>query len=93
MLNDGDPHAYLLEIADFVRKQIKRMFDLVDQQLKNQRSREARHDTTAHDAEKEATEKLVKDKRQASEVRVMKARASLLKSVKTTSQLALKSKA
>jgi hypothetical protein len=57
MIRDGDPHAYLLDVADYVRKQIKRMFDLVDQQLKNQRSREIRHDTTAHDAEKEATEK------------------------------------
>jgi hypothetical protein len=57
MIRDGDPHAYLLDIADFVRKQIKRMFDLIDQQLKNQRSRDSRHDTTARDAEKEATEK------------------------------------
>jgi hypothetical protein len=57
MIRDGDPHAYLLDIADFVRKQIKRMYDLVDQQLKNQRSRESRHDPDAHGAEKEATEK------------------------------------
>ena len=57
MIRDGDPHAYLLDVADYVRKQIKRMFDLVDQQLKNQRSREARHETGTRDAEKEATEK------------------------------------
>ncbi len=57
MVQDGDPHAYLLDVADFVRKQIKRMFDLVDQQLKNQRSRDARYDTSARDAEREATEK------------------------------------
>jgi hypothetical protein len=57
MIRDGDPHAYLLDVADYVRKQIKRMFDLVDQQLKNQRSHEKRHGTTANDAEKEATEK------------------------------------
>jgi Histidine kinase-, DNA gyrase B-, and HSP90-like ATPase len=57
MIRDGDPHAYLLDVADFVKKQIKRMSDLVEQQLKNQRSSEARHDTAARDAEKEATEK------------------------------------
>lgn len=57
MLRDGDPHAYLLDVADFVRKQIKRMFDLIDAQLKNQRSREARHDLSALNAEREATEK------------------------------------
>jgi len=57
MMRDGDPHVYLLDVADFVRKQIKRMFDLVDQQLKNQRSREARYSPAAFDAEREATEK------------------------------------
>ena len=57
MMRDGDPHVYLLDVADFVRKQIKRMHDLVDQQLKNQRSNDNRHDTSSRDAEKEATEK------------------------------------
>ncbi|MCE3270968.1 MAG: ATP-binding region ATPase domain protein [Ramlibacter sp.] len=57
MLADGDPHAHLLEIAHLVKSNIKQMRDLVDVQLKNQRSKEARHDTGAFDAEKEATEK------------------------------------
>lgn len=57
MMSDGDPHAYLLDVADFVKKQIKRMYDLVDQQLKNQRSREGRHDVAALVAETEATQK------------------------------------
>lgn len=57
MLADGDPHAHLLEIAHLVKSNIKQMRDLVDVQLKNQRSKEARHDIHAFDAEKEATEK------------------------------------
>ncbi len=57
MLNDGDPHAHLLEISHVIKSNIKQMRDLIDQQLKNQRSREARHDTGALEAEIEATEK------------------------------------
>lgn len=57
MISDGDPHAYLLDVADFVKKQIRRMYDLVDQQLKNQRSREGRHGTSPNEAEREATER------------------------------------
>ncbi|MDM0025733.1 ATP-binding protein [Variovorax saccharolyticus] len=57
MLNDGDPHAHLLEIAHLIKSNIKQMRDLIEVQLKNQRSREARHDVAALDAEKEATEK------------------------------------
>jgi hypothetical protein len=57
MLADGDPHAHLLEIAHLVKSNIKQMRDLIEVQLKNQRSKEARHDVGAFDAEKEATEK------------------------------------
>lgn len=57
MLEDGDPHGHLLEIAHIVRSNIKQMRDLIDVQLKNQRSREARHDDRGLDAEKEATQK------------------------------------
>jgi hypothetical protein len=57
MLKDGDPHAHLLEISHLIKSNIKQMRELIDQQLKNQRSREARHDVNALQAEKEATEK------------------------------------
>lgn len=57
MLKDGDPHAHLLEISHLIKSNIKQMRELVGQQMKNQRSREARHDVNALQAEKEATEK------------------------------------
>lgn len=57
MVKDGDPHGHLLEIAHIVRSNIKQMRDIVDVQLRNQRSREARHDVGGLLAEKEATEK------------------------------------
>jgi hypothetical protein len=57
MLKDGDPHAHLLEISHLIKSNIKQMRELVDQQMKNQRSKEARHDTNALQAEKEATDK------------------------------------
>jgi len=57
MLKDGDPHAHLLEISHLIKSNIKQMRELVDQQMKNQRSKEARHDTNALQAEKEATNK------------------------------------
>ena len=57
MLKDGDAHAHLLEISHLLKSNIKQMRELVDQQMKNQRSREARHDVNALQAEKEATDK------------------------------------
>jgi hypothetical protein len=57
MLNDGDPHAHLLEVAHLVKSNIKQMRALIDDQLRHQRSREARHDVGSLGAEKEATEK------------------------------------
>jgi hypothetical protein len=57
MLIDGDPHAHLLEISHVIKSNIKQMRDLIDQQMKNQRSREARHSVDALEAEIEATEK------------------------------------
>jgi hypothetical protein len=57
MLEDGDPHGHLLEVAHLVKSNIKQMYDLIDVQLKNQRSKETRHDVGALQAEKEATEK------------------------------------
>ncbi|MBU0587161.1 MAG: ATP-binding protein [Gammaproteobacteria bacterium] len=57
MLDDGDPHGHLLEVAHLVKSNIKQMRDLIDVQLKNQRSRETRHDVNGLLAEKEATEK------------------------------------
>ena len=57
MLKDGDPHAHLLEIAHLIKSNIKQMRDVIDQQMKNQRSTDSRHDINALQAEKEATEK------------------------------------
>jgi hypothetical protein len=57
MIEDGDPHGHLLTIAHLVRSNIKQMRDLIDVQLKNQRSKAARHDVGGLAAEKEATEK------------------------------------
>ncbi len=57
MLDDGDPHGHLLEVAHLVKSNIKQMRDLIEVQLKNQRSRETRHDVDGLLAEKEATEK------------------------------------
>lgn len=57
MVAEGDPHGHLLEVAHVVRSVIKQMRDIVDTQLKNQRSKEARHDPNGLLAEKEATEK------------------------------------
>jgi hypothetical protein len=57
MLDDGDPHAHLLEVAHLVKSNIKQMRALIDDQLRHQRSREARHDVGSLGAEKEATEK------------------------------------
>lgn len=57
MLKDGDPHAHLLEIAHVIKSNIKQMRDVIDQQMKNQRSTDSRHDVNALQAEKEATEK------------------------------------
>lgn len=57
MIEDGDPHGHLLEIAHLVRSNIKQMRDLIDVQLKNQRSKAARHDVGGLAAEKEATQK------------------------------------
>ena len=57
LLDDGDPHGHLLEVAHLVKSNIKQMRDLIEVQLKNQRSRETRHDVDGLLAEKEATEK------------------------------------
>jgi hypothetical protein len=57
MLEDGDPHAHLLEVALLVKSNIKQMRALIDDQLRHQRSREGRHDGGSLGAEKEATEK------------------------------------
>ena len=57
MLEDGDPHAHLLEVAHIVKSNIKQMRTLIDDQLKHLRSRESRHVIGALGAEKEATEK------------------------------------
>lgn len=57
MLDDGDPHGHLLEVAHLVKSNIKQMRDLIEVQLKNQRSRETRHEPGSLVAEIEATEK------------------------------------
>jgi hypothetical protein len=57
MMEDGDPHVHLLQIAELVKKNIKLMRGLIDLQMQNQRSREARHDVGGLQAEKEATDK------------------------------------
>jgi hypothetical protein len=57
LLDEGDPHGHLLEIAHLIRSLIKQMRDLIDTQLRNQRSRDARHDVVGLLAEREATEK------------------------------------
>lgn len=57
MHKDGDPHAHLLDIAHLIKSNIKQMREVIDQQMKNQRSTDARHDTSALEAEKEATDK------------------------------------
>lgn len=57
MLEDEDPHAHLIEIASIVKSAIKQMRELIDLQLKNQRSKENRHDVSSLLAEKEATYK------------------------------------
>ena len=57
MLKDGDPHAHLLEISHLIKSNIRQMRDVIEQQMKNQRSTESRHSTNALEAEKEATDK------------------------------------
>ena len=57
MVADGDTHGHLLEVAQHIRSLIKQMRELIHTQLKNQRSREARHADSGLLAEKEATEK------------------------------------
>ena len=57
MVAEGDPHGHLLEIAHLIRKLIKQMRELIHTQLRNQRSRDARHDVNGLLAEREATEK------------------------------------
>lgn len=54
---EGDPNAYLIDIASFIRNQIDRMFEIIDAQLKNSRSEQRRHTNGQEDAEKEATKK------------------------------------
>ena len=57
MAEDGDPHVHLLEVAELIKKNIKLMRGIIDEQNRHQRSREARHDVGGLIAEKEATEK------------------------------------
>jgi hypothetical protein len=57
LLEDGDPHGYLLDVSDLVKSLIKQMREIIDVQNKNERSQVARHTNGALDAEKEATEK------------------------------------
>jgi hypothetical protein len=57
MVAEGDPHGHLLEVAHRVRALIKQMRDLIHTQLKNQRSKDSRHDLRGLLPEKEATEK------------------------------------
>jgi hypothetical protein len=57
LLEDGDPHGYLLDVSDTVRSLIKQMREIIDVQKVNARSQIARHSNGALGAEKEATEK------------------------------------
>jgi hypothetical protein len=57
MVAEGDPHGHLLEVAHRIRSLIKQMRELIQTQLKNQRSKDSRHDVKGLLAEKEATEK------------------------------------
>jgi hypothetical protein len=57
LLQDGDSNAHLLEVVNLVNSNIRQMRNLIDDQLKHQRSREGRHEVGAFNAEKEATEK------------------------------------
>ncbi len=57
MLDDGDPHFHLLQVAELVKTNIKLMRGVIDLQMKNQRSNESRHEIGGLQAEKEATAK------------------------------------